>query len=80
MALASSSASSRSRTRQMGSAGPKTSSVAIGESCGGSTTTVGSWNQPWASSGRRAAAAGDDLAAERERARDLVLEQRALAL
>ena len=30
-----------SATRQIGSAGPKTSSVAIGASCGGSTTTVG---------------------------------------
>ena len=45
--LASSIAWSKSLTRQIGSAGPKTSSRSIGEPCGGSTTTVGSWNQPF---------------------------------
>ena len=39
--LASASASSRSATRQIGRAGPNTSSRAIGESLGGSRITVG---------------------------------------
>jgi hypothetical protein len=55
-------ASSKSLTRQIGSAGPKTSSWAIGESVGGSTTTV-SWKKTsrWSASHakQRPAAAWD---------------------